>query len=288
MKNILLLSLVLLLSACASPGVVPSDASVQAIKRIRVIAMESRPIRAAGSRTVVSAAGLDSSKPSSRGPGTVPFPPVPNPTTGSAIGGVFTIIQAGAYLSSEHPEADQRSQRISDAAMEILNRDGPWVPARVLAVEAERQLTAGGWSTALSPMLQPIPGYENRAVKDLDWNWAASINRWYNADVSEYDYAAHSAAATDTVLEVLVAVNEVVSISTANLFHLGVMVKLVDPSTRKVFGKVSNGEFIKLSEPEMDQLFSDGGKAYKELFTTTSRKFVRQCLARLHLESRRP
>jgi hypothetical protein len=94
----------------------------------------------------------------------------------------------------------------------------------------------------------------------------APIRSWYNQELSSFDYKSYKEGGVDAILEVGMSNYSLLP----NKLLVQVMVKMVDPASGRVLGRARNYELATIAE--MDKLFINDGKNFKELFAATANK----------------
>jgi hypothetical protein len=259
MKNIpAALIIAFLLNACVSAQVVPTEHQVRSIERVRIVALVPPPLDVA-SPLVLHSMQLSQ------------FPMVSTGPTSVLL--VISGILMSAELNSTEAGAAQRSWQNLEGLEGILGRKDLWKPTDILAEELELQLSAGGWQTARSMVLQAIPG-----VDDLSYAYMwEPLRHWYNDDVSPFDYSTHLIFSNETVVEVGI-IEYTVFPEGRLLLKLGV--KVVDPITMKILGRTYELEYAPL---DIDEAFQEDGKIFKEVVSQTGKELIKRCLVNLHL-----
>ena len=169
------------------------------------------------------------------------------------------ILIAGLVSKDETvPAADMH--RIT-ASMEKSSLHEPaenWTPTLALAQEAVAQLNGDRIKAKLSKQYYRLP----MASKDRNANpsnWHDAIEQWYSQDMSSVDYQPSDLEQVDTLLEVGIGTYRIFNAQTS----LQVLVKLVDPNTRQVIGRISAKTFSAEDSPQT--LLNHEAEKFKQL-----------------------
>jgi hypothetical protein len=147
-----------------------------------------------------------------------------------------------------------------------------WVPSVEYARTAVVVLQQRGFRGA-----RMIDAYVRLPIADrsVTWhleNWMAPIRRWYNAGVSNVDYASIGSAQADVILEVGVSNYEYAF----ERLILQVWVKLVDPDTGQVLGRARN--FEQSAAQPLAPLLQSDAEGMKRLVVEVGNRLLARCL----------
>jgi len=151
-----------------------------------------------------------------------------------------------------------------------------WIPTFILAREAASQLNGERIKAMLSKHYYHLPIASGDRNANLS-NWRNAVEQWYEQNVSSVDYRQHGLEHVDAVLEV--------GIQTYNIFNaqtsLQVLVKLVDPNTRQVIGRISAKTLSVEDSPE--SLLNNEAERFKWLVAEMGAQLVTEGLSGLGL-----
>jgi hypothetical protein len=252
------------LSGCVSQQIVPPTSTVQGLKKLQVLALEPPPLEIPQQIVLQSAQ----------------IAMLPKPSIGAArvvgvVSGIMILIEATSLVNAPaSSETIDKSKKIES----LIRGNEIWIPTSVLADEATYQIAATGRFVVCVPGVQRIPGVIIRDYTLFNENWLRPIREWYNSDISSFNYASLGADKSDAVLEVAL-VNYSVALDNRLLVQL--MVKLVDPLTGKIIGRVRDWDNPKIGN--LDEALSDNGKKLKQVFAQTGSKLINKCLYNLGL-----
>ena len=258
-------------SGCVAPQrMVPQD-TVAKLHTIAVVSIEAPPLLVHTSNEVehatVSAVGLIPPGPGgSMGIGYIPLP---------IYCPLCPIVQLSLYFAVS--SAPRTGERV------VVTRDPPppWMLTSGLSESAVRHLGRAGTREAFI-----MHGYgqlpvKDRSVNNFLENWMAPIRRWYNAEESPLDYAVAGTPHADAILEVGVSNYEY---ALGDHLFLQVMVKLIDPVTKRVIANTRNA-----AHPQglpLAKMLSDQAGPLRRLVETTGESLLVQCLLDLGLVPR--
>ena len=246
---------------CVGAKIVPSKELITSVKQVQVVAMEAPPL------------DLHQSPPAGIGP------LVPIQAAGGSIPAVRGIGVFNTLLIFTQLTADSyRSNDASRSYQTVLDTKGVWTPTVALADEVSKQLTACGIAAYVAPGVTPMPGVEFRGTTFLMENWLAPIRAHYNYTGPVQSYRSLASDQSIFVLEVSISNYEVSFGKLLVQMHL----KLIDPRAEQVVGRVRSGNaFNTPSVKPLDQVLANDAARFKEIFSETGCKLVRQSLADL-------
>jgi hypothetical protein len=155
-----------------------------------------------------------------------------------------------------------------------------WVPTFSLAREAVAQLASGGLEAVAAKHYYPLPLASGDRTANLAL-WHGAIRDWYGQDTSPVDYRLHGPERIDAVLEVGVGTYRIFE----NQAPLQVLVKLIDPISRKVIGRTAAEAFP--VEGTAPVLLAHEAEKFKQLVSTVGAKLIKQGLSDLGLPATR-
>jgi hypothetical protein len=142
-----------------------------------------------------------------------------------------------------------------------------WMPTFILAQEAASQLNRSRFKGILSQYYYHLPIVSgDRNVNP--GNWHNAIGQWYNQGMSSVDYRQPGMEHVDAVLEVGIENYKIFDAQTS----LHVLIKLIDPSTRQVIGRISRKTYS--VENSAKTLLSHESEKFKQLMTGMGAKLV--------------
>ncbi len=266
-----MLILLAALSGCLAPPIRPPAAETVDMRTVLVIPVEPPPLE-------VSPDLIESRLPIYRQHDTVPFDLFLERKIYRNPGGVMI---AGLVAHDDIvPEMVTRRAPMTTSSIPGLQSAKAlgenWVPTFALAREAVSQLMSGGLEAVASGHYYPLPLAPNERTANLAF-WRGAIRDWYNQDTSPVDYRLHGPGRIDAVLEV--------GIGTYRIFEaqapLQVLVKLIDPVSRKVIGRTAAEAFpVEGTAPE---LLAREAEKFKQLVSTVGAKLIEQSLSDLGL-----
>jgi hypothetical protein len=182
-------------------------------------------------------------------------------------GGKVGVMIGGIFMLLDLSETARRSAKIGRSIDDILDSKEAWIPTIIISQEATERITREGRDTViLERKIREIPGITKRKRTLTGENYMAPIRSWYNQELSSFDYKSYKEGGVDAILEVGMSNYSLLP----NKLLVQVMVKMVDPASGRVLGRARNYELATIAE--MDKLFINDGKNFKELFAATANK----------------
>jgi len=151
-----------------------------------------------------------------------------------------------------------------------------WIPTFILAQEAASQLNGERIKAILSKHYYRLPIASGDRNANLG-NWRNAVEQWYEQNVSSVDYRQHGLEHIDAVLEVGIQTYSIFNAQTS----LQVLVKLVDPNTRQVIGRINATTFSVEDSPE--SLLNNEAERFKWLVAGMGAQLVTEGLSGLGL-----
>lgn len=258
LKAFLATMLLLVLCACASPGLKPRPEATARLKQVYIVPMESPPLR-------VSSRISTTYVPSARGSD-------PSLQVLSAVTVMMMLLEV--------PEATARSARTSGLIQTALDVPAPWAPTRELAKEAEAQLVASGLKADVASSVEPIPGVEDRSYTFTMENWLGPIRSWYEHPYAGADYRSYARDNAALVMQVALSSYRM----GINDLLLEVHLKLIDPATGEAIGRASaTNSSDRAFVGTADRSFAKLAVRFKEAFAGEGKRLLKECLVRLGL-----
>jgi hypothetical protein len=195
----------------------------------------------------------------------------PNIPAGSPSGAVVLGIVVGILILLDLPEEAKRSAKLADSMESILNAEETWIPTVVFAREAGKQIATQGKHEVT--VVQNIRKFHDLVNRER----TKTIVKWYNEETSQFDYKSLKNQQIDAVLEVGIWIYGVWE----NEIGLGVMLKLVDPMSGNVLGRVRDHEWL---QQKTNGLFQNNGQQFKDIFSTLGAKLISKNLKDIGLK----
>lgn len=261
--------LVLALNGCLAAPIKPSTADLQKIHSFLVMPVEAPPLEVIPDLIETRSPVYEQFSFQS-----MPLPLLlekkiyRNPG-GVAIAG-FVSHDDSMPVANSHPALD------STHLEPVVSAQNNWSPTLALAQEAMSQLKAKQVKAVISDHYYPLPIEE----KDRDatpGNWHNAIGQWYNQDISSVDYRRLGPEHIDAVLEVGIGNYRIFDAQTS----LQVLVKLVDPNTRQVIGRISAKTYSVEDSPQT--LLDHDAEKFKQLVTSMGAQLISQDFSELGL-----
>lgn len=188
-----------------------------------------------------------------------------------------------AGLVSEDDSVPVADMHESSASMEKPARLEPtaslsdnWTPTFILAQEAVSQLNGEGLKAVLSEKYHRLPIASGERNANLS-NWRNAIEQWYSQNQSSVDYRESGLENVDAVLEVGIGTYRIFDAQTS----LQVLIKLIDPDTRQVIGRISDKTFSVEDSPQT--LLHHEAEDFKRLMTKMGSQLVNRGFSDLGL-----
>ncbi|MGR8998564.1 MAG: hypothetical protein ACU88J_05905 [Gammaproteobacteria bacterium] len=251
----LLFPLLFVLSGCLAPSIKPSISRMNEIHTVLVVPVESPPLEVIPdlieSRFPVYRQYHYQAMPYTvfldekiyRNPG------------GVLIAGLVSdddSVPVADFHQSSVPK--EKSANLEPAVLLPEN----WMPTFILAQEAVSQLNEAGVKAVLSKHYYRLPiASGDRNANPVNWNNA--IGQWYNQDSSAVDYRQPGMEQADAIVEVGIDNYRIFDAQTS----LQVLIKLIDPNTRQVIGRISEKTFSVEDSPQT--LLSHEAEKFKQL-----------------------
>lgn len=188
----------------------------------------------------------------------------------AVIGGTAMLLEASSAGKEEPGET---------TVIEMGHPSEKWMPSVEYAKTAMVALQQAG-----TREVRMIDGYVKLTNIDrsITWhmeNWLGAVKRLYNSDVSTVDYAVISSDHADAILEVGVLNYEYWS----ERLMLQVFVRLIDPHTKQVLGRVRYTSTSKTGP--LTPLLKNDAEGMKRLILETGNRLLTKCLAEIGLSS---
>jgi len=233
-----LLSILVGLSGCLGPQIQPSSPSVSHIKTVLVLPIEAPPLEVTPDLLLTQQPSLAMLSE------TIPLDSVLDRKVYRGPGGVLI---AGWVDGT--------------AAASFNDGKTLWIPTMVLAQRIASQLSSDGAIKAVvSERYYDLPLANEARTAHLE-NWRYPIRQWYNQATASIDYSQFGADPVDAVLEVGLGGYSIWQ----EQVELEVLMKLVDPYTKRVLGKTRSETYRALGHAQA--LLSGDGEKFKEFVT---------------------
>lgn len=151
-----------------------------------------------------------------------------------------------------------------------------WTPTFILAQEAVSQLNGERINAILSKHYYHLPIASGDRNANLG-NWRSAVEQWYDQNMSSVDYRQYDLEHVDAVLEVGIQTYSIFNAQTS----LQVLIKLIDPDTRQVIGRISAKTLSVEDSPE--SLLNNEAESFKRLVADMGAQLVTQGLTDLGL-----
>ncbi len=280
-------------SGCLASQIIPQQSVLRSMRTINIAPIESPPLilhpNTDDDRTAIAAMMESTASPTAESARTAsglgaslsrsaaPFilAPIARVRTGASVVGVIGGLAMLLEAASAGKEVPGES-----AVIEMDHPSETWVPSVEYAKTAVAELQQRGIRN-----VRMIDGYVKLPITDRSttWHmeeWLGPIRRWYNSDVSSLDYAAIGSDQVDAVLEVGVMNYEYFSEG----LLLQVFVRLIDPHTKQVLGRVRNYEHPKAGP--IAPLLQNDAEGMKRVIMETGNRLLATCLLELGLTSK--
>jgi len=173
------------------------------------------------------------------------------------------------------PQAPASMEKTAGLEPTVSFRES-WMPTFILAEKAVSQLNGERIRAMLSKYYYPLPIASGDRTANLG-NWRNAIEQWYDQNRSTVDYRQHGLEHVDAVLEVGIDAYRIFNAQTS----LQVLIKLIDPNTRQVIGRISARTFSAENSPE--SLLNAEAEKFKLLVADMGAQLVADGLSRLGL-----
>jgi len=260
----LMLSAALTASGCVAASLTPSPTRLVPVDYIAIVPVESPPLLAPslGTQSVIGSRVI---------PVLVALPGgalQPGGELLASVGGIITIIQIAV---AGRPTGEPRSLE------DVLADPTTWLPTRALADEAAAQLRRGcSCTVATTETYLRLPVGDRAATWHME-NWYKPIRAWYAEDHAGRRYAQSPASDHVLILETGLLNYE----WEGSRLIVQVLMKLVDPRTGQVIGRVRKGAGRKVGPVE--KVLADGVAPLKDIFADMTRPLVAAALQDLGL-----
>lgn len=263
-----LLSILFVLSGCLASPIKPSNYKMEKIRTVLVVPVESPPLEVVPDL-------IETRFPvySQHHYQTMPFYLYLAEKIYKNPGGVLI---AGLVSKDDIvPVADmQRTSTYFEPAAPLPEN---WTPTLILAQEAVAQLNGKRTKAMLSRHYYHLPIASEDRNANLG-NWRDAIEQWYNQNMSSIDYRQPGLEQVDAVLEVGIGTYRIFEAQTS----LQVLIKLIDPNTRQVIGRISAKDFSAEDSPQ--SLLNDEAKQFKQLVADMGTQLITDGLSGLGLQ----
>lgn len=268
MKRYTVLALFLIgLSGCLfGPQIPPSTQSLGQIKSILVIPLEAPPLEAASDLILAQQPALAMLSE------TIPLALVLDHKAYQGPGGMLIFGMTDKASSTDKTPTEQSEFAAMEPVLTESSKAnagaGPWIPTEVLAQQIVSQLSSGGTVKAIlrEHSLPLADRGRNTHIQD----WKQPIRQWYNQETSSVDYGQSEKEGVDAVLEVGIGGY---SLSERHM-ELELLMKLVDPSTKRALGRTRNQSYQALGPGQAQSLLAGNGEGFKQLVSQMGNRLV--------------
>ena len=245
----LLLPLLAGLSGCLGPQIQPSSHSVSQIKTVLVLPIEAPPLEVTPDLLLTQQPNLAMLSE------TIPLDSVLDRKVIAGPGGALI-----AGWVNQTPAANLTAS--------FNDGKAHWMPTMVLAQQiASRLLSNGAIKAIVSERYYKLPLANEARTAHLE-NWRYPIRQWYNQATASIDYSQLGADPVDAVLELGLGGYSIWE----EQVQLQVLMKLVDPYTKRVLGRTRSETYPALGHAQA--LFRGDGEKFKQLVTQTGTPLI--------------
>jgi hypothetical protein len=264
-----LLPVLILLSGCLASPIKPSNPKIGEMRRILVVSVESPPLEVIPdlieSRFPVYSQYQYQAMPSYL---------FTEEKIYQSPGG---ILIAGLVSKDDVvPVADMHLTSVPMKKSAILEPADNWTPTLILAQEAVEQLNGERVKAKLSKQHYRLPIANGDRNANLG-NWHDAIEQWYNQDMSSVDYRQSDLEQVDAILEVGIGTYRIFEAQTS----LQVLLKLIDPMTGQVIGRISAKTYSFEDSPQT--LLNHEAEKFKQLVSQLGAQLLTRALGDLGL-----
>jgi hypothetical protein len=155
-------------------------------------------------------------------------------------------------------------------------------PILQFAESAKSILTSTGYNESIvMDEFSQLPVTDRSRTWHME-NWLAPIRRWYNQKESTLNYQDVVTKDTDAVFEIGLLNYEYYQYLNDFRMIVQIMVKLIDPKTKKVIGRARGMEnYIKVGS--LIDALQNNAEKHKQITEEIGKKLVKQCLVDLEL-----
>ncbi|WP_262965506.1 hypothetical protein [Methylobacter psychrophilus] len=164
---------------------------------------------------------------------------------------------------NQSPDSTEKTASLKS----LVSLSGNWTPTFMLAQEAVSQLNGDRVKAILSTHYYRLPMAGGDSKADIG-NWHKTIRQWYNQNLSPVDYRQLNLEHIDAVLEVGIETYRIFAVQTS----LQVLIKLIDPNTGQVIGKISTKTFSAEDSPQT--LLNHDAEKFKQLVTEMGKHLI--------------
>lgn len=246
-----LLPLLLLLSGCLAPPIIPSDAELKNISSLLIVPVEAPPLE-------IIPDPIYDRIPAYRHFNNMLLPlPFLSETVyqnqaGVVIAGMVSPDEPYLEVERVDPKAG------SLTPLEVVGQT--WMPTRVLAQQAVSQLDKAKVNAFLSDRFYRLPIINDNHTVNLK-GWRDAILDWYELNQAAVDYHQPSKNSVDAIVEIAISNSRVFESQTS----LQVFLKLIDSKTGRVLARsVEHGYVV---GNEALSLFKSDSEPFKQLIT---------------------
>ena len=244
-----LLPLLVGLSGCLGTQIQPSSHSVRRIKTVLVLPIEAPPLEVTPDLLLTQQPSLAMLSEA------IPLDLMLDRKVYQGPGGVLI-----AGWVNETPAENLTAGFTDGKAL--------WMPTMVLAQRIASHLSSDGAINAIvSECYYKLPLANEARTADLE-NWRYPIRQWYNQATASIDYSRFGADPVDAVLEVGLGGYSIWE----EQVKLQVLMKLIDPHTKQVLGRMSSDMYPTLSHPQA--LLNGDGENFKRFITQTGTRLI--------------
>lgn len=260
----ILLPLLYLLNGCLATPIKPSNYKLDEIHTILVVPVESPPLEVIPDLIETRFPVYNQYQYQS-----MPYYAFLDKKIYKNPGGILIagLVSDDDSVSLEEPHHISASMEKSASLEPEASLSENWTPTFILAQEAVSQLNGGNIKAILSEHYYRLPIASGDRNANLG-NWSEAIRQWYNQTLSSINYRQSGLEHIDAVLEVGIESYRIFDAQTS----LRVLIKLIDPNTRQVIGRISEKTFSVEDSPQT--LLNHEAEKFKQLMTGMGTQLV--------------
>ncbi len=257
-KSSLCLLLTGLMTGCWAPSIKPATSELDHLQSILIVPVESPPLE-------VTPDLLEQTVPAYRHYQNMAL----NVSTQTAVYQTPGGITVAGRVDGDDPTTGTRESSPATANCE-------WTPAKSAALKAQHLLSDENLDSKLSDSAYRLPLSESEHGADLQ-AWHRAIQAWYELEHTPVDY--RTMGRYDAVLELGIGGYRIFN----DQVSLQVLVKLIDPASRRVIARTRDQSFI-VEQAALPSVIEDG-EQFKQLIADLSVPLLRQTLGDVGLRT---
>lgn len=265
-----LLPLLLLLSGCLAPPIIPSDAELKNISSLLIVPVEAPPLE-------IIPDPIYDRIPAYRHFNNIqlPLPSLPEKAYQNQAG----VVIAGR-VDPDEPYLEVERVDPKTGSLAPLGVDGQtWMPTRVLAQQAGAQLNKAKVNAILSDQFYRLPTTNDHQPAHMK-GWHDAIMDWYGLNQATLNYYQPGKNTVDAIVEIAVGNYRVFE----NQTSLQVFIKLIDPKTGRVLARSRERGYVVGNEAL--SLFNSDSEPFKQLITDMGTGLLRDGFHNIGLQQK--